>query len=225
MRTHLGEMTCRLLISLLLVGCQETSTDPQGGGTASQSGPRMSPAISNAGRTTVEHFVANGEFGVVGWAGIGPHGAFSDAFLTVERGDTLLNPEVFLSYQVIDCFFEGCEGSLAGGAGRIPRGDFKGTAGHKLKLSTNTCANPDFAVFLGPCGLISVEWTPGVFETRFSGTTEQKVRGVLSSRQQGTTISTDATVTGNVVGFPIQDVLTANMGKNHNVVVTHFFNR
>jgi len=69
MRTRLLHMPKRLLVALLLAGCQETSTDPQAGQTADQmtDGPAIDSASSSI-PTRTTHFVANGDFAQVAWS-------------------------------------------------------------------------------------------------------------------------------------------------------------
>lgn len=228
MRTHLQQMAKRLLVPLILAACQETATDPKAGETADQANAR--PTISaattaGAGRTTVFHFVANGDFGNATWFDEPTFG-----FIEVTRGGTPSRPEVFLTYEIAGCGGEFCHVGFSG-AGQIPPGDLTGDGVKGLKLNTDTSNDPNFTVFLGTGGLISVEWDKSrpVFETRFSGTTQFKSPG-FSSLSHGTHTERSARATGTVVGFVITEdgeigTRSGLIGTNHNVQVEHTFTR
>jgi len=230
MRTHLLQVAGRLLIPFIFVGCQEASTDPQGTGTTDQTSDRSTinaATTSKAGRTTVFHFVANGEFARVFW-GDADQGNFGG--LEVTQGGTPSAPEVFVQYAIGICEPDGfCPGTLSGGAGRIPPGDLTGNGSH-LHLRTDTNNDPDFIVFAGSGGLIDVEWVrvPGV-EERISGSVYTRFPGVNSFRSHGTTTRRFATATGSVVGAGIalngEPGSEGFIGNEHSVTVTHEFNR
>ncbi|HZE74311.1 MAG TPA: hypothetical protein VE091_03315 [Gemmatimonadales bacterium] len=188
----------------------------------------MSQADSGAaGQTTNFHFVANGDLGNVSWS-TEPDalGNFLSGFVSVVRGGTASNPEVLLFYEVLQCGSDGC-GAVEEGAGPIERGDLTGNGVQKLKVNTNTSGNPNFVLFAGSGGLVSVQWVriPGL-EQRVSGTFVQRVKGVFSSRSTGTSNFFTATATGSVVGFPITTSFQfAQIGTGHNVEIDHTFNR
>jgi hypothetical protein len=163
MRTQLLQLAGRLLVTVVLVGCQERTTDPLQGGTEEQaaSRPAMSPAISGAaGRTTVLHFEADGEFAQAVWTSEpDASGNFVEGSVLVQQGGSKSNPEVLLDYSVFLCDeVNGCMNLVQFGFGTIPTGDFTGNGHHGLKLHTETGDDPDFNVVIGTGGLISVEW-------------------------------------------------------------------
>jgi hypothetical protein len=227
MRTHLGQVTSRLLVPLLLVGCQETSTAPRGDETGDKSGGgRMNPAVAaSSGRTQNFHFVTKGEFAEVTWAE--EFGGFPglSGLVRVARGGTASKPEVFLFYLVTQCESEFSCFALEAGAGLIPVGDFRAGA-QSAKLRTNTSTNPNVELLAGNGGLISVEWDTRGIENRVIGTFEQRIKGVLRSRSTGDFTAFSGTATGSMAGTPIPTapkVLFAQNGKSRNLSVEHVF--
>lgn len=76
MNIHLLQVAGRLLIPLILVGCQEASSDPEGAETTDQPSrsAAMNAAISNtSGKNSAAHFTAEGDFGQTYWT---PNGGF-----------------------------------------------------------------------------------------------------------------------------------------------------
>ena len=226
MRTHLLQIAGRLLLPLVLVGCQETSTAPQREEAAGQSadGATMSPAISaRAGGAADSHFVAKGASGGVSWfTEPDASGNVVTGFLQVSRGGTPSNPELFLLYEVSRVDAVGNFTDLEAGAGLIPAGDVQVSGPVRLKLTTNTSTDPNFSVSAGAGGLVSVQWDRNPrFQVRFTGHSEVKA-GNLTEHINGTSTTSSATATGNVVGFPITPSQTAQIGSSHNVTIDIF---
>jgi len=221
MRTHPLEITGCFLFSLLLAGCRETSTDPQGGASADElTGPRrgMSATVSSTtGHSAPFHFVANGPFAQACWF-TEPDvlGNSLDGCVMANRSGTTSDPLVFMGFSVERCQTDfGCT-FVASGFGPIPPDDLTNGV-QRLKLTTNTSTNPDFA---GTGGLVSVEWekVPG-FELRQSGTSQLRMAGLIQ-HFHGTSTRSSARAAGSVVGFSITPSQAgAEMGISHAVEV------
>jgi len=188
---------------LAVFGCREVSTDLQRRNPTDPS-PRFDVA---ANRTTVFHFVANGDFGNVSWSA---NSLF--CFASVSTGDTL-----GLSYFIFQ--FDPCCSS-ASGVGPVPVSDFTGSGGGRLVLNTNTCADPGFLTFEGACGLVSIEFDKTSFFTGRNQGTSSQTFGDFTFHSVGTSEFSSAQATGTVVGFPITSPNDGSMGMNHNVAVS-----
>jgi hypothetical protein len=215
-----------LLAGAITVGCQEAATAPRKTGT-----PRFATAADTGGGGKSQfHFVSNGDGASANWAsgdssGSGGGSSFITGFLQVTRGGPTNNPQTFLSYQVeqtvCDPLFNCTFTLLQGGFGTIPNGDFSG-GGKQLRLRTNTSNNPNFIVFAGNGGLVSVTWQAnGFFFSSSSGTSTFK-SGTFSERFQGTSSNASATATGSIVGIPIDANQSSGIGSNHTVQIDIF---
>jgi hypothetical protein len=229
MRTHLLPICGRLLGPLVLVGCQEATTDPEREGAAGQSAgvaPAMSPAIAGAeGQSTTFHFVANGNRGFVQWfTEPDASGNTIQGLLSVGGGGGSKS-EVFLTYIVVQCDASDCV-HIESGFGPIPVGDLTGNGINKLTLNTNTSTNPSFTLFAGAGGLITLEWVrvPGGLESRVTGSSKVGRKGLFSTQSKGTITTFEAKATGSVVTFSLPTSHDATLGTTHNLEVQHTFN-
>lgn len=213
---------------VVAAACRESSAAPREVGA-----PRFAAASDTGGGGGGKqfHFVANGNFASVDWGsgdstgGGGGQLTFITGNLQVSRGGPTNNPQTFLFYQVgqtvCDPFFNCTFTLLQGGAGTIPNADYSG-GGKQQRLTTNTATNPNFFVFAGTGGVVSVSWKGnGFFQTTSSGTSTFK-SGTFTQRSQGNSSSSSATATGAVVGFPIDPNQSSSIGSNHSVTIDIF---
>ena len=220
MRSHLAQRVGRLLLPLLLAGCQET-TDPQREAGDEQSAdlvPTINAAItSKADSLTHLRFVSEGATANVFWF-VGPDASGITLVGSVSISK-LIEPATTatLSYGVFQCDASGSCTGLEGGSGEIPASDFTvvshGFNIDELRLSTNT-NTPDFGRF-GEGGPISVEWhkTPGL-RVHSTGVQEERAGG-LRIKSHGTQLDHSAAATGSVIGFPIGPSQSALITEGH----------
>lgn len=138
--------------------------------------------------------------------------------LSVSRGGSPTAQETFLFYSIVECGAFGCF-TVAGGFGTIPNGDFS-ASGPTYQLNTNTAGNAGFFTFAGAPGQIAAEWRgDGLFESRFTGTSQVTSPGV---RQQssGQTSYQSATATGSVIGFAVPAGTSGQISHDHQVRIT-----
>jgi len=213
MRTNLVQVAGGLLAPLLLVSCQETTTDPAAAGTANRTSAThaVNTATSSTAGTAV-HFTAEGAFGQTYWT---PNaGFFTCGFIEVSRTGSSSNAGVILWYYYTPCGIacdEGeCPPPIEYGYGEIPAGDLtlakRTVNGRQLsvvKLNTNTANDPNFFVYAGNGGQITVEWdrTPGL-EFVSTGHSVTKL-GTFTERVHGTSTAYSARATGSVVGIEL----------------------
>jgi len=174
--------------------------------------------VGNISTANQLHFTANGEFASVNWFESDPAGGFIFGSLSVSRGGTTNAPQTFMGYSVFQCdpFFV-C-GTILQGSGLIPNGDWSGSR-TSARLSTNTTGNPDFLTFVGPSGVVSVDWRAnGLFTASSSGTNTFSFPG-FTHRSQGNFTSASANATGSVIGVPISPGDSASIGTNHQVSI------
>ena len=216
-----------LVISgLVFLGCaKETPLQP----FSNVSAFRRAPAVPDTGGGggggggNQFHAITNGSFGSVNWSAggtdsLGGGGGNSFGFLSVSQGGTPGHPQVYLSYVVMQCDFYSCN-PIAGGYGPIQAGDLSG-GGQQMRLTTNTSADPDFFIFAGAGGTVSVEWKAnGFFTTRSTGVTQQTY-GSFAQHTQGTYSSVSANATGSVIGSSISPNQSASIGQTQNVSIT-----
>ena len=203
-------------------GTATTLVDAGGTGqtplTFNVDGVRLSTAGTSTSPTTQFHFVANGDVGNVNWAEFDPAGGFTFGSLSVNRGGPTTDPQTFLSYSVFQCDpSSGCN-TIRDGFGLIPNRDLSG-GGNSLSLRTNTTGNPNFNTFVGPTGLVSVNWRAnGLFTQSSSGTNEFSFPG-FTHRSQGSSTSASANATGSIVGVPISPNGSADIGTSHQMTI------
>ena len=218
-----------LVISgLIFLGCaKETPLQPFSNASAFRRAPAASDTGGGGGGGNQFHAVTNGSFGSLNWTfgasdSLGGGGGSGFGFLSVSQGGSPGHPQVYLNYVVMQCDLYGCN-PIAGGYGSIPAGDLSG-GGSQMRLSTNTSADPDFFVFAGTGGTVSVEWKAnGFFTARSTGVSDQ-VYGSFAQHLQGTSSFVSATATGSVVGTSISPNQSASIGQNQNVsiyITTH----
>ncbi len=207
------------LLAAALFGCKDASTDPARG-VQLRAGP--SADLVPSGAVSSFHFVSEGDFGGVSWFAPGPSGTFTFGFLNVSEGGSVTAPHVFLFYEVFQCCTFGFV-EVSGGFGSIPAGDLTGGTGSAaLRLNTNTANDPNFVVFAGSGGLVSVQWQENsAFEFSQSGTFETQF-GKSTFRTIGSSSFSSATVTGTVVGLAIPQSAFGQMGTNHSVTIDIF---
>ena len=221
-----------LVISgLAFLGCaKETPLEPFSNASAFRRGGAVpdTGGGGGGGGGNQFHAVFNGSFGSVNWSGGagdslgGGGGANTVGFLTVSQGGSPGHPQVYLNYAVLQCDFSGCN-TIAGGYGAIPSGDFSG-GGAQMRLSTNTSADPDFFVYAGAGGPVSVQWRADGFSTSRSTGVSDLIYGGFAQHTQGTYSSASATATGSVIGFLISAAQSGSIGQNQNVslnITTH----
>lgn len=227
MRTQFSLWLAVVAGGVVAAACRESSAAPREVGA-----PRFATASDTGGGGSGHfHFVSNGNSASVDWSsgdstgGGGGQVTFITGNLQVSRGGPTNNPQTFLFYQVgqtvCDPFFNCTFTLLEGGAGTIPNGDFSG-GGKQQRLSTNTANNPDFLVFAGSGGLVSVSWQAnGFFLTTSSGSNTFK-SGTFTQRFQGNSSNASATATGTVIGIPIDANQSSGIGSNHTVQIDIF---
>ena len=210
------------LLAAALFACKDGSTEParvaQPGG-----GPTASLVPSDTVNVSHFHFVSEGDFGNVNWFTVdSSSGTFTFGFLNVAEGGSVTAPQAFLFYGVFQCCTFGFR-EVSGGAGPIPAGDLTGGTGSAaLRLNTNTANDPNFFVFAGSGGVVSVQWQENSgFEFSQSGTSVVQF-GRNTFRTIGSSSSSSATVTGSVVGVAIPRGAFGQMGANHTVTIDIF---
>jgi len=205
-------------LAAAIAGCQDSVT---------AAGPRGlsedSPSFSAATSTTRFHFVSNGLAGDVGWCDFdGVVSVCGYLYLTSARTN-----ETYLYYGVYRCGPDYCN-AVAEGSGLIPSRDLSG-APKGLHLSTNTSSNPDFVVFAGTGGLVSVDWLPnGIWQSRASGTSftestpspscDTSCQVPFTQHIQGVVTGASATVIGTVAGIVIPSA-SGWINTNHQVLI------
>ncbi|HEX9293144.1 MAG TPA: hypothetical protein VF873_05610 [Gemmatimonadales bacterium] len=192
-----------LTLLLATFACRDVSTD-----LARRDAIDATPMFAAAATpTTVFRFMSRGDFGSVSWNSNSQFG-----FANISTGDTL-----GLFYQVAQ--FDPCC-SFATGSGPVPTSDITGSGVNKLILNTNTCTDPGFTTFEGPCGMVSIEFDRTSFFTgRSQGTSSQKF-GTITFQSTGTSEGSSAEATGTVVGFPITAPNFGQMGTNRNMQIS-----
>jgi len=208
-------------LAAAIAGCQDSVTT---------AGPRGlsedSPSFSANGSTTQFHFVGKGLAGDASWCDVESNEVYVCGYLSAASGGTTKNPETYLYYDVYRCAPD-CN-AVEAGYGLIPNGDLSGGP-QKLHLSTNTSSNPEFVVWAGTGGLVSVDWRPnGTYTAKWSGTlfvrriptpppcdtlcwpTTQHVNGAWTQTQ--------ATAIGTVAGVAIPSRY-GNITENHSVTI------
>jgi hypothetical protein len=225
MYSRFGRWVVALTAGAVLGACQDSSAP-----RAESSGPRFSTTSDTGGGggggTQVFHFVANGDHGDVNWFSFSGDslGGFSYTFgsLYLDRGGTTSNPQTSLSYFVyqygcdalFNCFFN----TLAAGYGLIPNKDVT-RGGRQLRLNTNTANNPNFIVYAGPAGPVTVTWTAnGAYEQSNSGTSIYRA-GTYAHRSQGSNTSRSANASGSIAGIVIPLVPVAQLATFRNVSI------
>lgn len=224
MKPCLTHLSAAVAFAAALAACnKDASTEPQ----KNPSTPSMAVVPGDTGGgggggggASQSHFVANGDFGSVNWFTTppDPSGGFVFGSLNVNRGGSVNNPQVFLSYSVQQCdAFFNC--TFIGGFGTIPTNDLTGGGNRQLRLNTNTSTNPNFFTFSGPAGLITVDWSAnGGFTERSSGTTDLTFPG-FRQHSNGILTTASANTSGNVIGISIPTFSTGSIGSSQNVMI------
>lgn len=200
------------LTAVLSVACNSDIAQP----------PAALAAVS--GPPVISRFVANDEGGTVGWFFSDPTG-FSYGSLYFSRGGPVTNPQTFLSYNILHCADYHCE-ELEIGNGIIPNSDLSGNA-KQLHLSTNTSNNPNFTVYAGNRGNITIDLeVNGLYSQRSEGVMQTTMPGDTLAggskqtfRQQGIYTSFSARVSGRVVGTEVPLVAWGGISTAHNVQI------
>lgn len=217
-RLHAGGLS--LLAALF--ACKDAATDPVRV-VEPRWGPTVSLVLSDTVTSSRFHFVSEGDFGNVSWFTVdSSSGTFTFGSLNVSEGGSVTAPRAFLFYEVFQCCTFGFR-EVSGGVGSIPAGDLTGGTGSAaLKLNTNTANDPNFVVFAGSGGVVSVQWQENSgFEFSQSGTSLSQF-GRTTFRTIGSSSSSSATVTGTVVGVAIPRGAFGQMGANHTVTIDIF---
>lgn len=215
-----------LLLAAAAIGlaCRDAASNPTRPNFAVAADDTLPPGCSR----TACNFNAFGDAAFVSWTDVGTvvasdtggggGGTIRFGTLSVSRGGALSEQQTFLSYNIVECGPSFC-GTIAGGFGLIPNGDFS-AGGQSDRLATNTASNPQFFTFAGPAGNISVEWVRnGLFEQRFNGTSEISFPG-LSERTAGQSTNSSAAANGVVVGFEITAGNSGQVSSDHQVRIT-----
>jgi len=200
------------LTAVLSVACNSDIAQPTAA-LAAVSGP---PVITR--------FVTNGEGGSLSWFDPDATGA-TFGFLYFGRGGPVTDPQTFLSYNIVRCADYHCV-ELANGNGIIPNSDVSGNA-KKLHLSTNTSNNPNFTVYAGSRGNITIDLeVNGLYSQRSEGVMQTTMPGDTLAggsqqtfRQQGIYTSFSARLSGSVVGTEVPLVATGYISTAHNVQI------
>lgn len=164
--------------------------------------------LPGAGPTKYK-LVSRGQYASVSWSSDSRWGN-----VYVARTKVGADAETYLSYDIYECDEWECY-SVEAGYGVIPNGDFVPGA----ELNTDTSAIPGFTFWAGSGGVISVKWTPvkGV-SYRYHGISQQRFYD-YRYKSNGIWEYLMADAQGSVVGEPIQGVVWAETGTNHNVTV------
>ena len=199
------------VLSGVLLGCREWSPAGAASGV-------FQPNVAGTVHTT---FLADGESGQVEWFTVGAAGAVvGTGSVGASRGNPG-DPGTMLAYMIRTCEAGECE-VVEAGFGRIANSDFSGGREH-LRVSTQTADNPDFEVFVGNGGLISVEWrsasifvqnTNGVTEERFGPGPGSPYDYTLIRRSRGQSTWTTAVASGTVLGTAIEGHQSARIATN-----------
>ena len=198
------------LAAVLSVACNSDIAQP----------PAALAAVSDP--PVISRFVSNGEGGVVLWFVPGPTGSTFGS-LYFSRGGPVTNPQTFLSYNIVHCADYHCE-ELENGNGIIPNSDVSGNA-KKLHLSTNTSNNPNFTLYAGHRGNITIDLeVNGLYSQRSEGVMQTTTGDTLAGskqtfRQQGIFTAFSAWVSGSVVGTELPVDATGYTDTAHNVQI------
>lgn len=143
------------LAGLLTGACQDRSTER----AATAPDVPLTASIASRGTEHVSHFTSKGWFGDF-WFNADVNGeAYESGYLGVYQGGTRKDRQVFLYYEITQCdYLSSVCTSVESGNGSIPPGDVV-QQGETLTLHTDTAANPDFSIFAGPGGPITISWT------------------------------------------------------------------
>lgn len=106
--------------------------------------------------------------------------------------------------------------SVEDGAGPIPNGDLTGGATSHLSLNTNTCSDPGFSTFLGPCGSIAIYWQNNNFYSESVSGSHQKDFGPVTFLTSGQSTTTSASASESVLGSTFPSTSGEEMGTFHN---------
>ncbi len=217
MRTNRAALYA-VALATLIAGCQDSAPPPGPDG----------PDFGVTSSTTQYHFVANGQFGYVNWYQYDTLGSwFTYGTVNASRGGTTGNPQTWMEYYVVQCDWYSCY-YLEAGYGLIPNRDLSGGGG-RLHLSTNTDGNPNFYVWAGSGGQLSVDWqSNGLYSSSWSGTTQYDYAAACDSvacysgykhRSQGKSTNTSASASGSVVGVALPLTGDAWIGTNRQVTI------
>lgn len=208
----MSKLQSLFLAAVLSVACHSDIAQP----------PAALAAVSDP--PVISRFVTNGEGGTVVWFVPDPTG-FTFGSLYFSRGGPVTSPQTFLSYNIVHCADYHCE-ELENGNGIIPNSDVSGNA-KQLHLSTNTSNNPNFTLYAGHRGNITIDLevnglysqlSEGVMQTTMPGDTLGS-GSKQTFRQQGIFTSFSARVSGSVVGTEVPLVATGGIGTGHNVQI------
>lgn len=218
-----------MLAGVILVACKDSSTalgDVQGGPRFSAASDTGGGGGGGGGGTPVFHFVSNGDNGYVTWSNftgdtLGGY-RFTSGVVSTGRGGTTKNPMAYLDYTVYEfgcdalwnCFYN----LVGAGYGLIPVKDL-GASGKQLRLETNTANNPNFFVYAGVAGPVSVTWNAdGLYENSSAGTSSSRFANT-THKSQGSSTSWSAIASGSLAGTPVGPYGTATFGTNHLVTI------
>jgi hypothetical protein len=196
-----------LLASVLLGACEDKSAGREP--TAPDLAPSLSAGVMGSGH--VSKFVTKGSFGYVSIFGYTAEG-YENGYLFASQGGE--GQQVFMYYDITQCDYSGSCSSVESGYGYIPSGDLV-QEHEKLILTTNTSTAPDFYIYAGSGGPITISWT------QFSGFTSRESRnmratyGSLKVRFHETRTTYSAFAEGLLLGRTLDASVYAQMGTVH----------
>lgn len=207
------------LITAVLVTAACNDTSPVATGAAETTTPTTTPSLST--QAGAPHYQArmNGEFasyqgytwdgGTSTWVYVTVSRNFQDAWLYISLQHCVQGEE-WWEYR--------CDYSH--GSGPISPRDFTGNLQQGLVLNTDTRTNPNFHMWNGEGGQISLRWRPnGWHEMRESGSREFRWMHYVS-RSSGTSRHMSADVSGSIFGSSLPVYGSAGMGSTQNVSIS-----
>lgn len=147
-------------------------------------------------------------------------GGFSYQYggISVSRGGSPSNPQVFLQYEMGSCNQFSCT-TLRAGYGTIPVGDFSGNGG-ALSVNTNTTGNANFYTYAGPTGVVTASWqSTGIYQVSSNGT-QTITTPTFRQRSVGQSDFTYASTSGSIVGLSIPSQNSGSISSNRSVSIT-----
>jgi hypothetical protein len=183
-----------LVVAGLLAACDEPS-QPQNAAS-----PQLSTAARDSGQASPYHFRFNGphaDLYAVSAEGAGYREVQLDVFANSEE-------DVYLTYVVWECDLTAGEcRSVEAGNGAIPGESLTRSHG-RLHLNVNTTALPDFGLYAGSGGPISLSWTKlEGWSSRSSGHSRYET-SEFRAHSHGVYTSSAAIAEGSVLGLEVQ---------------------
>jgi hypothetical protein len=200
-----------VLAGLLAGACEDRSAERE----PTAPDVAATPSIVPMGSGHVYHFTSQGSFGDLSFAAdMGD--AYEWGYLAVYQGGTRKDRQVLLYYDITQCGYATYEcTSVEGGNGLIPSGDLV-QEGNTLTLNTNTSTAPEFSLYAGSGGPITISWTQtSGFTARENVNSRINYVSGLKARFHQTRTSFSAVAEGSMLGRALDPYAYATMGTVH----------